>query len=296
MTDVKLNKPCAVALGSFDGLHIGHRKVLESTLEFAKKHNLEAKIMLFDIHPREFIYGEKIPKLLTDEETEKMLKSMGFSIHRAKFSDIRNYDTEEFFYKVLIKDLNAKALCCGFNYSFGKFGKGNGEILKKMCDENGIFCEIIPPVSIDEVTVSSTAIRNFLINGETQKASQMLGRNYSVCSEVIHGDQRGRTLGFPTANQKIDESLVVPKYGVYETSILIDSKRYKGITNIGIRPTYRSEIALAETNILNFSGDIYGKKLSVELIKYIRSEMHFNSKEELQEQMRRDKAEVNGNV
>lgn len=296
MTDVKLNKPCAVALGSFDGLHIGHRKVLESALEFAKKHNLEAKIMLFDIHPKEFIYGEKIPKLLTDSETESILISMGFSIHRENFAEIRNYSTEEFFNKILISRLNAKALFCGFNYSFGKFGKGNGEILKNMCSENHIFCEIVSPVLADGVTVSSTAIRNLLINGEVTKASQMLGRNYSICGEVIHGDQRGRTLGFPTANQKIDESLVVPKYGVYETSILIDNKRYKGITNIGIRPTYRSEIALAETNILGFSGDLYGKIISVELIKYLRPEMHFNTKEDLQQQMLKDKSEVCDNV
>ncbi len=296
MTGKKLNNSSAVALGNFDGLHIGHRKVLESTLEFSKKHNLEAKVMLFDIHPRELIFGEKIPKLLTDSETEKILSEIGFTVCRVNFAEIRDYSAEEFFSKILLNRLNAKVLCCGFNYSFGKYGSGNEETLRKLCEKNGIICSVAEPVSVDGITVSSTAVRNYILSGEPEKAAAMLGRNYSVCGKVIHGDQRGRTLGFPTANQMIDESLAVPKYGVYETIVNVDGKKYKGVTNIGIRPTYRSPCALAETNIINFSGDIYGRNISAELLRYIRPEAQFSSADELKAQLFKDTAEVTGNV
>lgn len=296
MTDGKLNNACAVALGNFDGLHIGHKKVLESALEFSEKYNLEPNVMLFDIHPRELIFGEKIPKLLTDTETEKLLAEMGFSVYRVGFADIKDYTSEVFFNRILIGELNAKALCCGFNYSFGKYGAGNEETLRILCEKNNVKCSVIQPVSVDGVTVSSTAVRSFLLNGEVRKAAEMLGRNYAVSGEVVHGDARGRTLGFPTANQIIDESLVVPKYGVYETSVSIDGQKYKGVTNIGIRPTYRSQRALAETNIIDFSGSLYGRNVSVELLRYIRPETRFNSAEELKSQLLKDTAEVTGNV
>ena len=296
MADKKLNNACAIALGNFDGLHIGHRKVLQSTVEFSKKHNLDAKVMLFDVHPRELVFGEKVQRLLTDKETEKILSEMGFDVCRISFADIKDYSAEEFFNKILINQLNAKALCCGFNYSFGRYGAGNEETLRELCEKNNIYCSVSEPVSVDGITVSSTAVRNFLMNGEVKKANEMLGRKYAICGEVIHGDQRGRTLGFPTANQMIDESLVVPKYGVYETLIKLDNVEYKGITNIGIRPTYRSDCALAETNILNFNGNIYGRDIAVELVRYLRPEVKFNSAEELKNQLLTDMAEVTGDV
>lgn len=296
MAGKKLNIPCAAALGSFDGLHIGHMKVLESTLAFSEEHNLEPKIMLFDIHPREYITGEKIPKLLTDEETERILTDMGFGICRVKFAEIRSLTAEEFFEKILIEDMNAKALCCGFNYSFGINGSGSGETLKNLCAESGIYCKVVDSVSADGETVSSSAIRSHIINGEVEKAAKMLGRNYAVSGEVVHGDSRGRTLGFPTANQMIDSSLAVPKYGVYESAVTVDGKRYRAVTNIGIRPTYRTECAAAETNIIDFSGDIYGRRISVELIRYIRPEVKFDGAQELKNQLIKDIAEVTGNV
>ncbi len=296
MAGKKLNIPCAAALGSFDGLHIGHMKVLESTLAFSEEHNLEPKIMLFDIHPREYITGEKIPKLLTDEETERILTDMGFGICRVKFAEIRSLTAEEFFEKILIEDMNAKALCCGFNYSFGINGSGSGETLKNLCAESGIYCKVVDSVSADGETVSSSAIRSHIINGEVEKAAKMLGRNYAVSGEVVHGDSRGRTLGFPTANQMIDSSLAVPKYGVYESAVTVDGKRYRAVTNIGIRPTYRTECAAAETNIIDFCGDIYGRRISVELIRYIRPEVKFDGAQELKNQLIKDIAEVTGNV
>lgn len=296
MTDKKLNNACAVALGNFDGLHIGHKTVLKSTMEIAKKHNLEAKVMLFDIHPKEFLFSEKLPRLMTDAEIEKSLTAMGFGICRVSFKEIMNYSCEEFFEKILIEKLGAKAVCCGFNYSFGKNGTGNSETLKELCKESGIECNVSEPVSIDGMTVSSTAIRNFLLNGEVQKAAQMLGRNYAICGEVMDGDKRGRTMGFPTANQRIDDALAVPKFGVYETLVTVDGKKYKGVTNIGIRPTFLAEKALSETHIIDFSGDIYRKDITVELVRFLRPERQFGSLLKLKEQLEKDIQEVKGNV
>ena len=139
-------------------------------------------------------------------------------------------------------------------------------------------------------------MRKYIAAGEPEKAALMLGRNYTVCGKVVEGDQRGRTWGFPTANQIIDESLVVPKYGVYETKTVIDDKEYKCVTNIGIRPTYLSKRALAETHIIGFSGDLYGKEIEVELIRFIRPEKKFDSAQKLIEQLKKDISEVTGDV
>ncbi len=296
MTDEKVNNSCAVALGNFDGLHIGHQKVLENTLALSKKHNLKSKVMLFDIHPKEFISGQKVPKLLSDEKSETVLKKMGFEICRINFSKIRNMTCKEFFSKIIIDELNAKAVCCGFNYSFGKSGLGDSNTIKELCAENDIKCQIAEPVKICDEFVSSTAIRNYILSGEPENAAKMLGRNFCISGEIIHGDKRGRTLGFPTANQKIDSSLVVPKFGVYQTVVNINGKLFNGVTNIGIRPTYLSECPLAETYIIDFDDSIYGSRIDVQLVKYMREEIKFDSAEQLKQQMIKDSAEVQKNV
>ncbi len=292
----KPNNGCAVALGNFDGVHIAHRKVLETALSLAEKHGLRACAILFDVHPKSFISHKPLPKLLTYAQTKEILLQLGFEVYECKFSELRNLSAEDFFKDVLIEKLNAKALCCGFNYTFGKYGAGNSGVLKELCRNAGIDFEMIPPVEINGETVSSTAVRNYIASGEVGKASLMLGRNYMICGKVIEGDKRGRTWGFPTANQLIDESLTVPKYGVYETKTVIDSREYRCVTNIGVRPTYLSEHALAETHVLGFSGDLYGRELKVELIRFIRPEAKFSSAAELTEQLAKDVAEVTGNV
>lgn len=294
MTD-NINKGgAAVALGSFDGLHIGHMQVLKKTLESAG--DARAVIILFDVHPREYILKKEMPKLLSDKKRNQMLESMGFDIVTLSFDKIRDMNPEEFFDKFLLNEFNAKAVCCGFNYTFGKNGSGNAELLKALCSKNGVQLYEVLPVCVGGETVSSTKIRNYLLNGQPQKAAAMLGRNYSLSGKVIHGDARGRTLGYPTANQLADKSLIVPKYGVYETRVNVSGKSYKGVSNIGIRPTYRADRALCETNIIDFDGDIYGEDIEVELVRYLRGEIHFDSAESLINQMKLDRSEVTGDV
>ncbi|MGN1479059.1 MAG: bifunctional riboflavin kinase/FAD synthetase [Acutalibacteraceae bacterium] len=295
MTD-NINKGgAAVALGSFDGLHIGHMQVLKKTLEFAAE-GLRAVIILFDVHPREYILKKEMPKLLSDKKRNQMLESMGFDVVTLSFDKIKDMTPDIFFEDVLLKEFNAKAVCCGFNYTFGKNGSGNAQTLKELCSKNNVKFHEVPPVCVGGETVSSTKIRNYLLNGQPQKAAEMLGRNYSLSGRVIHGDARGRTLGYPTANQLADESLIVPKYGVYETRVHVSGRCYKGVSNIGIRPTYRADRALCETNIIDFDGDIYGENIEVELVRYLRGEIHFDSAESLINQMKLDCSEVTGNV
>ena len=295
MTD-NINKGgAAVALGSFDGLHIGHMQVLKKTLESAVG-GVRAVIILFDVHPREYILKKEMPKLLSDKKRNEMLQSMGFDIVTLSFEKIRDMNPEGFFDKVLLNEFNAKAVCCGFNYTFGKNGSGNAQMLKELCSKNNVnFCEV-EPVCIGGETVSSTKIRNYLSDGQPQKAAAMLGRNYSLSGRVIHGDARGRTLGYPTANQLADKALIVPKYGVYETRVRVAGKCYKGVSNIGIRPTYRTDEALCETNIIDFDGDIYGENIEVELVRYLRGEIRFDSADSLINQMKLDRSEVTGDV
>ncbi len=291
MTGEKLNIGTAVALGNFDGLHKGHMSVLEKALSF-KQNGYVPTVILFDVHPKEALTGEKIKRLITPEQTEKSLKELGFEICTVSFNLVKDFSPERFFKEVLVEKLNAKAVCCGFNYSFGKNGEGDCNSLLQLSKEAGIECSILPETKEGEEIVSSTSIKKYLANGEPDKAALMLGRNYSFSSEVIHGDQRGRELGFPTANQEIDDRLVVPKYGVYETLVTVNGKKYRGVTNIGIRPTYLLDTVLSETNILGFSGDIYSKEITVELVKYLREERKFSSAESLINQLNDDVKQV----
>lgn len=296
MTEEKQNIGTSVALGFFDGLHIGHQKVLDNALKAAESLSLRSAVLLFDVHPREFITGQKVLRLLSDGREEQMLKRMGFEIYRLSFADVRELSPKEFFEDILLKKLGAKSLSCGFNYSFGKNGKGNSQTLMTLCKNRSIDCSVAPEVKINGETVSSSAIKESLLSGDVQKAALMLGRNHSITGKVIHGDSRGRTLGFPTINQEADPNLICPKYGVYESRVTINGKAYACITNIGIRPTFKLKSPIAETNIINFSGDLYGKDIETELVRYLRPEKLFGSAFELEEQMKKDILQVKTDV
>ncbi len=291
MTVEKVNMGTAVALGNFDGLHKGHMTVLEKAMEF-KKDGYVPTVILFDVHPKELFNGKNFKRLMTVEETKQVLSSMGFAIYELSFSSVMNLSPREFFEKILISELNAKAICCGFNFSFGKEASGDSDQLRSLAAEYGVTCCVLPEMIAEGKTVSSTAIKKYIAAGEPHKAAEMLGRNFSFTSEVIHGDQRGRQLGFPTANQRLDERIVVPKYGVYETVVNVNGEKYRGVTNIGVRPTYLSDVVLSETNILGFNGDIYSKEVTVELVKFLREEKKFDSAQMLVDQLNKDVKQV----
>lgn len=291
MADEKSMRSTAVALGNFDGMHIGHAAVLNAARSFASK-GLTPVAVLFDEHSRKLTEGSVPPMLLLPEKRNKIIRENGLEIETLAFAEIKELSPEKFVEDVLIKKLNARVVCCGFNYRFGKNAVGDAETLNKLCRERGVECCVVDEVDFDGQPASSTEIRSLIESGQIEKANRILGREFGFCSAVIDGDKRGRLLGFPTINQELPKNFVLPKFGVYETSVTVLAKKYKGITNIGKRPTVGTDKILAETHILDFSDDIYGEAVDVRLKRFIRPEKKFSSLEELARQIDADKKEV----
>lgn len=278
----------AVALGYFDGIHLGHQAVLGAALECAKKKGLVPVIMLFDVHPRKVVQGKTPPMLKSTVKKIELLSEMGFTVVDFNFREMMNYSPNEFIEKVLIDGLNAKAVSCGFDYHYGKGGIGNAETLHDELEKRGIEVIAKEPILLGVEKISSTAIRKLIADGEIEKANVMLGRCFSYDFTVRKGDGLGRVLGFPTINQVFPEDHIVPKYGVYASKVFVDGKWYPAVTNVGVRPTVSAASMRSETCILDFSGDLYGKNVEVFLIKYLREEVKFKNLEELAKQIEKD--------
>ena len=277
----------SVALGTFDGLHKGHMKVLESALS-SSGDGVVPFVLLFDCHPQKILSGAEPPCIMTDSDRNDFLREMGFQIKTVSFEELHYMSPEDFVKDILHDRLFAKTVCCGYNYRFGKGGCGDSEELSKLCKKYGIETVICDEQTVDGEPVSSTLIRKLISDGNMKKAEKLLGRPFSYTLEVIHGQQKGRLLGFPTANQIFPENFAIPKYGVYSSKTTIDDKIFKSITNIGIRPTITDDTLLSETHIIGFSGDLYGQYIKVELIGFIREERKFDSLNEVFNQVRED--------
>ena len=273
----------AVALGMFDGVHLGHQAVIKSATESG----LKSVAITFSSLP--FKTGGW---LMTKEQKEKELKLLGVDeVFFLDFCEVCDMEPDEFL-SYITKLYPIKKLCCGFNYRFGRRAKGDTAFLEEYCSENGIeFC-VSPMVSVNDTAISSTYIRSLISNGEIVKATELLSRPFSFKAKVSKGDQRGRTIGFPTANQVYPDDLVTPKFGVYKTKVLIDGKEYIGVTNIGLRPTYRNDFVTAETFIKDYSEDCYGKKIEIFLLDFIRRERKFDSIDSLKAAIAKDLSKI----
>ncbi len=275
-----------VALGTFDGLHIGHKAVIT-----AEKTEYQRNIaLMFNHHPQVDLKGENPGMLITPGKEKSVLEEWGVTPEYIDFSEICELSPEDFVDNILIKKYNAKSLSCGFNYRFGKNAQGSAETLLRLCAEREIKLTVVDAVEYDNSPVSSTRIRAALRDGDMKSVKIMLGRYFSYDFEVLHGDERGRILGSPTINQFFSEGFAVPQYGVYASFTEIDGKKYPSVTNIGIRPTIGNSEKRSETNIVGFEGDLYGKFPEVFVVEKIRGEMFFSSLEELSEQIAKDRA------
>lgn len=284
--------PSVVALGCFDGVHLGHRAVILRAVRWAKELGLSSTVFVFESSPKNYFAPNSVPQL-TDRETKiALLEALGVdTVVCVPFDQtIATTSAEDFFHQILCTSLGAKHIVCGYNYSFGAKGAGNTALLASLCDSTGVGLSVLPPITIDGTAVSASAIRQALEEGRLDDAYLFLGRFFSIRSTVVDGQHLGRRLGFPTLNQILSSGTVIPKHGVYFSRVSIEGgdQPYFGITNVGIRPTVGSEFVGAETHVFDFSGDLYGKMVEVELLSFLRAERKFGSVDELSAQVHED--------
>ncbi|WP_290771003.1 bifunctional riboflavin kinase/FAD synthetase [Anaerofustis sp.] len=273
------NEELSLAFGYFDGIHLGHRKIIEE-----ENKTLKNGVVTFDRHPLDLIDKSKAPKrLMTLDEKISYLEKLNvdylFIIH---FDfDFMNLTDREFI-NMVIDNVNMKKMKVGFNYHFGKNGMGNADMLKEISKEKDFDLKVVEEYKIGNERVCSTAIRRFISDGNIKKANEFLGRAYSVEGKVSHGKHLGKKIGIPTANIIPDAMKIMPKRGVYVTRVTVDGNVHYGISNVGINPTFNEEMKI-ETNIFDFDKDIYGKSIKIEFLEFEREERAFDSIEDLKE-------------
>ncbi|MDY5948302.1 MAG: riboflavin biosynthesis protein RibF [Oscillospiraceae bacterium] len=282
----------AVTLGSFDGLHRGHMSVIACAFELQRERGLSPLVLLFDSHPMLTIMGKAPSMILQTELRDKLLSDLGAKTCIVPFAEIKDMTCREFFEKILIGRLNAGGVCCGWNYRFGKGNEGGKHILEKLCAEYGMELRVSPPIDLDGSPISSTRIRRAIESGDIPLANAMLGREFRYKLTVVNGDHRGRLMGAPTINQHFETGFVRPKKGVYASATVIENKLYPSVTNIGLRPSFENEDFRSETCILGFDGNLYGQKIEVRLLQYLRGEIRFESMDDLGRQIHIDAAKA----
>lgn len=288
-----LSSPTACGLGNFDGVHLGHQKLIKELLKQATIRNLESTILTFEPHPSKILYPDKAdPLIMTLKQKENVIKTYGIdNLVLIPFTrDFSNIDYEDFIYDILIKKCRAKTIVVGFDYRFGKKGAGNARILKEICRKEGIDTIIIPPVTYEGKIVSSTLIRSLIRNGNVKKAREFMARPFSIEGIVVYGDALGRELGFPTANVSYSPDIVLPANGVYAVLVAWQGRILKGIANIGIKPTFNKNQITLEVHIFNFNEQVYGETLEVIFVEKIRDEIKFEGVSRLIDQIKKDVA------
>ena len=279
---------CSVALGNFDGVHLAHKELILGAIQMKKSSKCDlAGAWTFSKNPLEYFIENPPKAICTPEKKAEILLSMGMDfVVLADFPAFCNIPHNDFC-EYLKDEFGAVAVVCGYNYKFGKGGFGNSITLADVFGKENTL--VIDKVDYDGAPISSTRIRGLIEGGNIELANVLLGRPFSLVAEVVGGKQLGRNIGFPTANQSFLEGSIIPKKGIYATKCIIAGETYIGVTNVGIRPTVESTKNInAETYILNFSGDIYGEKIEIEFIKYLREEQKFLSIDELKAQISLD--------
>lgn len=290
--NTKLIDKTYIALGSFDGLHLGHMSLINKTLELAKLNSAKSMVFTFKNHPLTVINEEMAPRLIISNDVKsRLLQNIGIDIlNFAEFNiKFMKISAEDFIYNI-IKYYNAKGIVVGFNYRFGYKNLGDVELLYNLSKKLNFEVHVVKPVKIDEEIISSSKIRHLISEGDITKANYFLDRPFMLEGKVIKGKQLGRTIQFPTINLDYDKKFVLPRGGVYYTIVEYNNKQYKGITNIGYNPTVNDKKLSIETHILNFEKEIYGESVKVYFHKRIRDEKKFDSIEYLTEQLKKDKS------
>ena len=294
----QIQTPTAIALGNFDGIHQGHQIVLQPIIESVKLQphlRIYPSVVSFTPHPREFFSGGKLQLLTPIPEKAQQLSKLGVEqlILLPFNKNLASLSPQQFVEQIIVKQLKARVISVGSDFRFGYQRKGTGEQLKNIAADFRITVYLnslhkYQDHNLQTVRISSSLIRQALQNGEIAAANKMLGRPYSLAGTVIKGKQLGRTIGFPTANLQLPAEKFLPRYGVYSVDVVVKNTIVKGVMNIGCRPTVAGDAPTIEVHLLNWSGDLYGQDLEVELIEFLRPEQKFDSIEALKQQITKD--------
>jgi len=281
-----------VALGNFDGIHIGHQSLVTALLDECAENNLESCVYTFLNHPLNVITKTNASPLQITNTTmkERIFESHGIDVlFLDEFSEtFMNLSPRDFVIEILVNKFKCKVVVVGFDYRFGNKGLGDINLLRSLGEEFSFKVIVVNPVEIDGMKVSSTKIRALIVNGDMEKANEFLGWSFTLVGQVVHGEGRGRILGFPTANISINPGQLIPQLGVYATKVVIEGNTYIGATSISSKPTFGNKDVTVETFILDYSGSAYGKDIEIIFTKKVRDQFKYNNENELIVQIQKD--------
>lgn len=287
---INIDTDTIVTAGKFDGVHRGHRILIDRIRELSSKENQRSAVLTFTTSPQAMLSHKKSMSILDNEERRRTMERLGIDLlAELPFTEhLRNLEPDEFMEEILVKKLHCRTFVVGDDFCFGKNRAGNAEYLLRESSRFGIKAEVCAKLFDGDREISSTYIREELVKGNIPKVNELLGYAFFAEGVIVHGEHNGHLLGFPTVNILPDKNKILPPAGVYDTRIEIEGKRFKSITNIGVRPTFDGKHVTIETNIPGFEGDLYGKFAKVEFYEFTRPERRFGSLEELKAQIQSD--------
>lgn len=289
LDEIKEIEPTVIALGNFDGIHLGHQNIIKKTIHDAKGDGYKSAVFTFANHPRNLLKNDALVKnILYTEDKHKIIENLGidymFNIPFTK--EFMKIDPIDFIEKVLIERLNMREVLCGFNYRFGYKARGDIKLLVSESLKKGFGIHVAEAFKVDGNIVSSSLIREKIAEGNMMACGKLLGRNYTIEGEVVVGNRLGKSIGFPTSNISLDKSMVSPPNGVYITKCIYNNRIYPSITNVGNKPTIGKYNKNVETHIFDFNKELYGKVIRVEFLQKLRDERKFDSVDELSKEIK----------
>lgn len=290
INNLKLQGSRVVTIGNFDGVHIGHQRLIDLAVELGEEFNMESVAFTYANHPMDYIYDKRIEHLTEDVQRENLILARGVDrVISVPFDNqLKSMTCRTFMQEILLNKLGARHLVIGADSRLGKGREGSAEGIHRIGQELGIEVHIMSLVTVKGVRISSTYIRELIRDGNFEEANPLLGREFSLKGKVVHGRAIGRTIGFPTANIDLPLNIIIPCNGVYKTRVKLNEKIHYGATNVGIRPTFTDKARTIETHILDFDEMIYDEEIKIYFETKLRDEVKFLSKEELKHQLKLD--------
>ncbi len=292
MFDLLMKEKTIYALGFFDGVHLGHQALLKACWELAQENACKAGAVTFTAHPDGLVSGKAPALLNTIEDRKGILSAYGIERFLELPFDKQLMTTHWSSFLTQLIELDAAGFVCGDDFRFGAGGSGTAKKLTAFCESRGLPCAVVPQQELDGIRVSSTLIRSLMEQGDIPKVNRFLGHPHILSGEVVPGRGLGHTIDIPTANLLLPEGLIIPKLGVYACKAVVDGKAYLAVTNIGSRPTVGGHQVRAESWLLDFDGDLYGKRLTLAFYEYLRPEKKFSNMEELKVEILKNAAET----